>query len=305
MNLRTGFLVIRWLVRDTFRQTLADGVAWLALGVSVACVLACLTVTVEPATDVQVPAQKVQALGGLVDVTIAGDRATAGRVLHASLAGLFADTAGVLLLLLWTAAVLPGFLAPSAITVLLAKPVPRWSLIAGKCLGVLAFVAAQALVFVAGTALALGWRVGWEGAYLWCLPLALVQFVVFFSFSAMLAVATRSTVASLFGTFVFWMLCWAMNLGRHALHSAAQLREAAGSLGRSSEFGYWLLPKPLDMHLILANALGAPPPTAQWLNLPRLAEQGLWQPGWSVLASLAFAGVLFVVAAYDFLSVDY
>jgi ABC-type transport system involved in multi-copper enzyme maturation permease subunit len=305
MNLQNGLLVIRWLIRDTFRQTLADGVSWLALAVTLACILGCLTVTIEPARNARIPSHKVQALLGLVEFPVSEDRATAGREVHASLAGLFADTAGVLLLLLWTAAVLPGFLSPSAITVLLAKPVPRWSLIAGKCLGVLAFVSVQALVFVAGTALALGWRVGWEGAYLLCLPLALMQFVVFFSFSAMLAVATRSTVASLFGTMVVWLLSWAMNLGRHALHSSPDLGDAAQSLGRSVELGYLLMPKPLDMHLILASALGAPPPRGELLDLPRLAAQGLWHPGLSVMASLAFAAVLFAVAAYDFLSVDY
>jgi ABC-type transport system involved in multi-copper enzyme maturation permease subunit len=305
MKLRTGFLVIRWLVRDTFRQTLADGVSWLALGVSLACILACLSVTIVPAVDARVPMQRVQAVLGLVEFTVPGDRATAGRFLHASLAGLFADTAGVFLLLLWTAAVLPAFLAPSSITVLLAKPVPRWSVIAGKCLGVLAFVSVQALVFVVGTALALGWRAGWEGAYLLCLPLALLQFTVFFSFSAMLAVATRGTVASLFGTMVFWMLAWAMNFGRHALYSAPDLRDAARSLGRSAEWGYWLMPKPLDMQLILANALGAPPPLPGLLDMHGLAAQGLWHPGLSVLASVGFAGVLFVLAAYDFLSADY
>jgi ABC-type transport system involved in multi-copper enzyme maturation permease subunit len=304
MNARTAWVVIRWVVRDTFRQTVADGVAWLALFVSLACILACLSVTIEP-DDGAVPAQHVRALFGLVEFTVVGDRPAAVRAVHASVAGLFADTFGVLLLLLWTAAVLPGFLAPSAITVLLAKPVPRWSLIAGKCLGVLAFVAVQALVFVGGTAVALGWRTGWEGAYLLCLPLALIQFFVFFSFSAMLAVMTRGTVASLFGTMVFWLLCWAMNLGRHALRSSADLRDAARSMGSSVELGYWILPRPLDLHLILGNALGAPPPTGALLDLPYLTQQGLWQPGLSVLASLAFAAVLFAVAAYDFLSADY
>ena len=47
MNPRAGLFVISWLIRDTFRQTLAEGVAWLALLVSLACILGCLTVTVE------------------------------------------------------------------------------------------------------------------------------------------------------------------------------------------------------------------------------------------------------------------
>ena len=59
------------------------------------------------------------------------------------LAGVFADTAGVLLALLWTAGFLPSYLDPSSITVTLAKPVPRWSLLVGMYLGVTAFVAAR------------------------------------------------------------------------------------------------------------------------------------------------------------------
>ncbi len=164
MNARTGFLVVRWLVRDTFRQTLADGVALLALLVTLAAVVGCLSVTIEPAGRTA-SVQRVTALFGLVEFPVAGDRPAAVRALHASLAGLFADTVGVLLLLLWTASVLPGFLAPSSISVLLAKPVPRWSLIVGKCLGVLAFVAVQAFLFVAGTAGALAWS-SWLGGSL-------------------------------------------------------------------------------------------------------------------------------------------
>jgi hypothetical protein len=306
MRARTGWRVIGWLVRDTFRQTFAEGVAQLALLVSGAAILACLTVSVAPAgREGAAPRQEVRALFGLVDFEVQGDRAAAARATHASLALVAADSVGVLLLLLWTAAVLPEFLEPSAVTVLLAKPVPRWSLLAGKCLGVLAFVSVQALVFVLGTAAALGWRVGWEPAYLLSLPLVLGQFAIFFSFLAMLAVATRSTVASLFGTVVFWLLCWAMNAGRHALHSQADLRAAGRSLGSSVELGYWLLPRPLDLHLILADALGAPATVGGLVNLPELVEHGLWRPVLSVLASLLFAGVLFIVAAYDFLTADY
>ena len=83
---------------------------------------------------------------------------------------------------------------------LLAKPVPRWLLLAGKFVGVLAFVALQGSLFVGGTWLALGVRTGvWDAAYFLCVPLLLLHFAVFFSFSAMLAVATRSTVACVLG----------------------------------------------------------------------------------------------------------
>src|SRR5262249_47046645 len=62
------------------------------------------------------------------------------QYLQTLLAGGVADAAGILLALIWTAVFLPTLLDPSAAAVLLAKPVPHWSLLIGKYLGVLTFV---------------------------------------------------------------------------------------------------------------------------------------------------------------------
>src|SRR5262249_32089783 len=154
---------------------------------------------------------------------------------------------GLLLALVWTAGFLPAFLDPAAATVLLAKPIPRWSLLAGKYLGVVIFVGLQAGVFVLGTWAALGVRTGvWDPRYLWCLPVLLCHFAIFFSFSTFLAVWTRSTVTCVFGSLVFWLLCWGMNYGRHAM-LAAQGALGPGEGATESmlwvmEVGYWFLP---------------------------------------------------------------
>jgi ABC-type transport system involved in multi-copper enzyme maturation permease subunit len=207
---------------------------------------------------------------------------------------------------LWTAGFLPGFLEPGAVVVLLAKPVPRWSLLAGKCLGVLCFVAFQALVFLTGTWLALAIRTGvWDTAYFLCLPILLVHFGVFFSFSAMLAVTTRSTVACVFGSILFWCLSWAMNLGRHATRTITELKEVQQTFGNTVEIGYWILPKPLDFHLLLRNALQAEDFITNLASSGRLIEQGAWSPTLSVLASALCGLVLLSVAAYEFLQAEY
>ena len=85
---------------------------------------------------------------GAIPIDIDRDRRHAVRSLESVLVGWVADAAGLLLALLWTAGFLPVFLEPNAVVVLLAKPVPRWSLLAGKYIGVLVFVAFQACVFV-------------------------------------------------------------------------------------------------------------------------------------------------------------
>src|SRR5262249_4742093 len=170
--------------------------------------LGCLTARFTEAEGLT----RVDAALGLVSFDVAGDRGAAVRAVQAGLASAAADSLGLLLALLWTAGLLPGFLDPAAVAVLLAKPLPRALLLLGRCLGVLVFVAGQGLLFVAGTWLALGLASGvWEARYLLCLPLGLLNFAVYFSFSALLAVATRHTAACVFGAAAFWCLAWAAN----------------------------------------------------------------------------------------------
>src|SRR5205814_3532248 len=86
---------------------------------------------------VPVIAGKLTLAFGAVPVQLARDRVHAVRSLEVALAGFVADAAALLLALMWTSAFLPTFLDPAAASVLLAKPVPRWSILAGKYIGVL------------------------------------------------------------------------------------------------------------------------------------------------------------------------
>ncbi len=189
MTPRASLSVLRWLIRDTFRQARGAGVFWLMLAVSLMCVALCLTATVV-AEGPDNPGRLDMAFGA-VQVPLDRGRADAVRTLEVYLAGGVGDVVGLLLALMWTASFLPTFLEASTASVLLVKPVSRGGLLLGKCLGVLAFVAVQDGLFVGGTWLALGLRTSiWDTNYLLCLPLLLLHFAVFFSFSAMLAAAT-------------------------------------------------------------------------------------------------------------------
>ena len=137
------------------------------------------------------------------------------------LAGGVADTLGLLLTLIWTAGFLPSFLEGRNISVLLAKPAPRWVLLLGKYLGVLAFVLFQAVIFVGGTWLAIGMRTGfWDLSYL--LADSAVAVAVF-DLLRILGAAGRvdaQPVVCVFGSIVFWCVAWSLNFGRHALVTA-------------------------------------------------------------------------------------
>lgn len=334
MNLPAALLVVRSLTRDTFRQALASRIFYVMLLVTALCVVFCLSVStvdvpLKPTDerperipraefDRLTPFEREKAgvdaidgrvtfLFGAVEVPWTQYRDDAVRWLQLVLAGGVADTLGLLLALIWTAAFLPTFLEPGAVTVLLAKPVPRWSLLAGKYLGVLAFFALQAALFIGGTWLALAVRTNvWSAHYLLALPLLVLHFAVFFSFSALLAVWTRSTITCVVGSLAFWLVCWGMNFGRQA--ALAALSEHAGVAAGASgalEIGYWLLPKPADFSYLLAHAVQADryfPLAPEMLAADR---QGALVLEMSVVTSLAFAVVMLAIAGYEFVKADY
>jgi ABC-type transport system involved in multi-copper enzyme maturation permease subunit len=330
MNRDTLLFAIRCLALDTFRQAMASGVFWLMLAISGVCIAVCLSMSVKDAEVLDgdgsgfVPREAkvdpvqaatsgvVQVRGrlyigfGLIQVDLGRDAHDAIRYVQLLLAGFVADTAGILLMLVWTAAFLPMSLEPSSAAVLLAKPVPRWGLLIGKYLGVLLFVLFQSAVFVGGTWLALGLGTGiWDPIYLMCLPLLLVHFAIFYSVSALLAVTTRSTIACVFGSIVFWLLCWGMNYGRHMLAAMPDLEGMTAGMHFMVELGYWVLPKPADLGVLLFDALQAQNYFSSVMAYDVVKARGAFSPVLSVAASLAFTFVVLAMAAYEFQTMDY
>ncbi len=320
---------IRWMVRDTFRQSLASKLFWVMIGITVICTVFCLGITVDTpgerprhpeeikdytpkGLDPQAVAEGIPEAGGtmslgfgLFELQVPKFRADAVKFFQLWLAGILADTAGVLLALLWTAGFLPLFLEPHAVTVLLAKPAPRWSILLGKYLGVVLFVALHATLFVAGTWVATGISTDvWNMTYWLAVPLLIVNFAVFYAFSALLAVCTRSTVVAVFGTLLFWILCWAMNMTHH--HTIAV--EVPGLTPMSSfliETGYWVLPKPLDMSGIFFDSMNASTYSAPLPEMEGVKAKGQFYPELSIITSLLFALGILAIAVYEFRTADY
>lgn len=336
MNLPVALLTIKWMVRDTFRQSLASRLFWVLIAVSLICIVFCLSVSVEgkppletapgeaqfglPENDpkarelgtgglekegLDVVGSKLNLGFGLFSVRGGRDKVDSVRFLQIWLAGAVADTAGIFLVLIWTAGFLPTFLDPNQATVLLAKPVPRWSLLVGKYLGVLTFVFVQASVFVLGTWLALGLKTGvYDPLYLLTIPLSVIHFGVFYSFSAMLAVWTRSTIVCVIGSILFWLICWGVNFGRHAM--AVHDVDAMSPAGKTVlEVSYWVMPKPLDMSMILYDGLRASGFSAGVQEMRKLKADGRFHPELAILASMLFAIVMLGIAARELKTTDY
>ncbi len=334
MNVPQILYAVRWLVWDTFRQSLASGVFWLLLTFSGIAILICLSVGVEGGTDPlpHQPGEKREILNPndplardpkkpRDSVVVAGGTLTIGfgsfripfpgfredtiRHIQLLLAWAVADNLGVWLALIFTAGFLPTFLDPAAASVILTKPVPRWALLVGKYLGVLVLVFVQATVFVVGTWMALGIKTGvLDAAYLLCIPLLLLHFSVFFSMSVLVAVATRSTVASVFGSMLFWLMCWGMNYGRNLVVTVPDLG-LSDTLYALTQVVYWILPKPLDFGLILFDAMKAGDFFGRPLDAAAMATQGAYFPELAVLSSLLFGAAILAAAGWELGHADY
>ncbi len=329
MNLPAAVNVVRWLIWDTFCQSLASRIFWVMLTVSLVAMVFCFGVGVTGGKIEADPGQKPEfihkdmvtdreaaektgvnfiegevTLGfGTVRVPHARGADDSIHFLQLMLSSGVAGTFGMLLTLIWTAGFLPSFLEPNAASVLLTKPVPRWTLLLGKFQGMVAFVGLQATVFVGGTWLVLGFRTGvWNEVYLASIPLLMIEFAFFYSFSVFLAVATRSTIVCIIGSILFWILCVAINAGR----IETMLQPDSPALIRwPLEAAYWLLPKPVDFNLLISQALNAQHYFSQWDAATAMERQGRFHPELAILTSTLFAGGMVAVSALDVRKVDY
>jgi ABC-type transport system involved in multi-copper enzyme maturation permease subunit len=320
---------VRLLIRDTFRQAIASNVFWLMLAISGVCICVCLSVGFEGATPLQHPGElkeflprgvpvgprKAELSGvdilsghltigfGAIRLELGRDAEDSVRFFQLLLAGGVADTLGILLALLWTAGFLPGLLERSNASVLFVKPVPRWVLLTGKYLGVLAFVTAQAAFFVGGTYIALGVRTGvWHPAYLWCVPVLVLHFAVFFSFSALLAVWSRSAIVCVIGSLSLWFVAWGANFA----HLARIAHDAPVTAGRfPAEVAYWLLPKPAEVSFLLQELLDTTSFFARLPELNSIALHDAFSPLTLLLTSVAFVLAVLALAGRRLARMDY
>jgi hypothetical protein len=104
-----------------------------------------------------------------------------------------------------TAPILNDFLADGSIDLTLSKPVSRLWVFLVKYVGSLLFVILQVAIFSLGVFLCVAWRLGeWRWSVFWAVPLITVFFSYLYCVNVLMTMLTRSTLASLLITFVFW-----------------------------------------------------------------------------------------------------
>ncbi len=327
---------IRWMIHDTFRQAITTNLFWVMLVLSGIFIFFCLGTKVttgllppdakdpelmaKSKTGKPVPAVdqtnrkygEISLLFGAIRVPETRYAPEAVAFIRWTLSSLVAGVLGFLLLLIWTSGFVPDFLQPSSASVLLTKPIPRWVIIFGKYIGVLAFVGFQLFIFFVGTWAALGIRNGvWDFGYLLGIPLVLLHFATVYSFAVLIGVVTRSSIASIFSSLAFWLACWGMNYGRHLVVRATNETGPShfGTVTRFlTELGYWAFPKPVDIQLlterVLASGTKQMSPLTTDLGIETF-KQYQFMPEFSIIASVAVAIGLLALAAHQLATTDY
>jgi hypothetical protein len=141
--------------------------------------------------------------------------------------------AATVLALVSTAGIFPDFISGGSVDLYLAKPIGRARLFLTKYLSGLLFVTLQVLVVACGSFLILGLRAHeWNPRLFWAVPIVVCFFSYLFGFCVLLGVQTRSTIAALLLTLLFWTFLAVLDRAepalltfRNAYQSQAQARE--------------------------------------------------------------------------------
>lgn len=115
----------------------------------------------------------------------------------------------VFLGILVTAHIVPDMLRPGSLHLLLSKPVSRTLLFLSKFIGGCAFVFLCVVQLVVGLYLVAGLRLDvWNPRMLWCIPVSVFLFAVFYSVSAVAGLRWQSPILAIGLTCIFGLVCF-------------------------------------------------------------------------------------------------
>jgi ABC-type transport system involved in multi-copper enzyme maturation permease subunit len=145
--------------------------------------------------------------------------ATFYKILFAGLGvGYWLNWAGLVLALVSTAAIYPDFVAGGSVDLYLSKPLSRLRLLLTKYATGLLFATLQVLVFSTACFLLIGLRAGvWDPRLFIAVPVVVLIFSYLFCVCTLVGLVTRSTVAALLVTILFWLLIFGVETSEQIL----------------------------------------------------------------------------------------
>ena len=125
---------------------------------------------------------------------------------------------GVFASLLVTAFVIPRTFEPGEISLLLSKPVNRSFLLITKFTGSCIFTLACAIALVGGVWLLLGIRFDiWEPKLLYCIPIYILLFMVYYVVSATAGLIWRNAIVALVVVVLFWLVLFVVGTVKNSM----------------------------------------------------------------------------------------
>jgi ABC-type transport system involved in multi-copper enzyme maturation permease subunit len=197
------------MLLDSYRELNSKKLFWISLGLSLLVVLAfaALGITEKGITVLwfELPIE-------LFNTAIISE-STFYKLLFSNLGVQFwLAWVSTILALVSTAGMIPDFIAGGAIELTLSKPVTRAKLFIMKYICGLLFTAMQVAVFTTASFLVIGIRGGeWIPALFLSVPLVVLFYSYLFSVCALVGMITRSTIAALLVTMLFWVALFAVN----------------------------------------------------------------------------------------------
>lgn len=136
--------------------------------------------------------------------------------------GMWLSWVAIVIALISCAPIFPEFLLEGSSGVALSKPISRPKLFLYKFIGALLFLGVQASLFAVIVFVAIRWRIGvWNPTVFWSVPILILVFSYLYSVMVWLGIKTRSVMASVLLTLLFWLLCFASLFSEQVGYAAA------------------------------------------------------------------------------------
>lgn len=147
--------------------------------------------------------------------------------------GLWLTWVATVLALISTAGIFPDFISGGSVDLYLAKPIGRPRLFVTKYVAGLLFVTLQVAVVALGSFFVLGLRGHeWNPKLFLAIPIVVCFFSYLFGFCVLLGVKTRSTIAALLLTLLFWTLLAVLDRAEPSLLTFQNMYEAQAASQR-------------------------------------------------------------------------
>ncbi len=141
-----------------------------------------------------------------------------------------------ILALISTTSIFVDFMADGAIDMVVSRPISRVKVFLVKYTGSLLFVFLQIAFFTFFVVLCIRWRLGdWHFQILYAIPLVLLFYSYLYSVNVLLAMLTRSSLASLLLTLLFWLCLWGVQTAERFTTEFRVMAEVIAEMDEQNE----------------------------------------------------------------------